>query len=161
MKKYDFVKLIKLNKNYLDNNLYLNVVGIIIETKENNVMVMFFNEFNIGDYAYIEMSTDDLELLQEKPPSGIAEFIKENVEHLNLEIKGFKPKIIESYKQVELIVEEEKYSQYGIHKGDKGCVMDDIAVEDSVFVDFSGIDEKGEYYGDCISVNIKDLKILE
>ena len=107
------------------------------------------------------MSTDDLELLQEKPPSGIADFIKENVEHLNLEIKGFKPKIIESYKQVELIVEEEKYSQYGIHKGDIGCVMDDIAVEDSVFVDFSGIDGNGEYYGDCISVNIKDLKILE
>jgi len=28
-------------------------------------------------------------------------------------------------------------------------------------VDFSGIDENGNFYGDCISVKIDDLKVVE
>ena len=68
---------------------------------------------------------------------------------------------IKSYDMVELLVEDEKYTRYGIHKGDRGCVMDDNDVQDYIEVDFSGIDENGNYYGDCISVKINDLKIIE
>lgn len=68
---------------------------------------------------------------------------------------------IKSYDMVELLVEDEKYTRYGIHKGDRGCVMDDNAVQDYIEVDFSGIDENGNYYGDCISVKINDLKVIE
>ena len=50
---------------------------------------------------------------------------------------------------------------YGIHKGDRGCVMEDNAVQNYVEVDFSGIDENGELYGDCISVKIDDLKVIQ
>lgn len=62
---------------------------------------------------------------------------------------------------VELLVENAKYAKYGIHKGDKGCVMDDNAVQNYVEVDFSGIDKNGNFYGDCISVNVDDLKVIE
>ena len=62
---------------------------------------------------------------------------------------------------VELIVEDEKYSKHGVHKGMCGCVMQDYAVQNYIEVDFSGIDENGNFYGDCISVKIDDLKVVE
>ena len=33
--------------------------------------------------------------------------------------------------------------------------------DNEILVDFSGIDENGQYYGDCISVNIDDIKKIE
>lgn len=71
-----------------------------------------------------------------------------------------KKSIINEYDKVELLVEDEKYFKYGVHKGDTGCVME-IWGRDDVEVDFSGIDEKGNFYGDCITVAIKDLKVVE
>lgn len=38
--------------------------------------------------------------------------------------------------------------------------MDDNAVQDYIEVDFSRIDDKGNFYGDCISVKIEDLKVI-
>ena len=67
---------------------------------------------------------------------------------------------IKSYDMVELMVEDDKYTRYGIHKGDRGCVMDDNAVQDYIEVNFSGIDDNGNFYGDCISVKIEDLKVI-
>ncbi len=76
-------------------------------------------------------------------------------------ITFFKKKKFKEYDLVELIVEDERYAKEGIHKGDKGCVMDDNAVQGYILVDFSGIDENGQYYGDCISVKIEDLKLAD
>ena len=39
--------------------------------------------------------------------------------------------------------------------------MEDYAVKDYVLVDFGRLDENNNYYGDCISVKLKDVKILE
>ena len=68
---------------------------------------------------------------------------------------------IKEYDMVELINEKEKYSKFGIHKGDKGCVMDSDAVQGYIEVDFSGIDKEGNYHGDCVSVKIEDLKVIK
>ena len=68
---------------------------------------------------------------------------------------------IKEYNMVELIVEEDRYARFGIHKGDRGCVMDNNAVQDYIEVDFSGIDKNGKFYGDCISVKIDDLKVIK
>ena len=62
---------------------------------------------------------------------------------------------------VELTVEDEKYTKEGIHKGDTGVIAIDYAVNGAILVDFSGIDENGEYYGDCISVKLEDLKLVK
>lgn len=40
-------------------------------------------------------------------------------------------------------------------------VVDENAVQNSVEVDFSGIDEKGNFYGDSIYVDVKDLRVIE
>lgn len=68
---------------------------------------------------------------------------------------------IKEYDMVELLVEEDSYAKFGIHKGDRGCVMDNSAVQNYIEVDFSGIDKNGEFYGDCISVKIDDLKVIK
>lgn len=67
---------------------------------------------------------------------------------------------IKEYDMVELVVEDAKYSKFGIHKGGRGCVMDAKAVQNYIEVDFSGINSEGEIYGDCISVKIEDLKVI-
>lgn len=69
--------------------------------------------------------------------------------------------VIRAYDIVELIVEDDKYSKFGIHKGDRGCVMDDNAIENYIEVDFSGIDNDGDFYGECISVKTDDLKVVK
>lgn len=71
------------------------------------------------------------------------------------------PTAINEYDMVELLVEEERYATFGVHKGDVGCVMDNNAVQNYIEVDFSGIDKNGNYYGDCISVKINDLKVIK
>lgn len=75
--------------------------------------------------------------------------------------KVIEPIKIKEYDMVELIVEEDRYAKFGIHKGDRGCVMDNNAVQDYIEVDFSGIDKNGKFYGDCISVKIDDLKVIK
>ena len=69
--------------------------------------------------------------------------------------------MINDYDIVELSVEKERYTQDGIHKGAIGCVMDSNAVDDYILVDFSWVDENGNYFGDCISVKIDELKVID
>ena len=71
------------------------------------------------------------------------------------------PVSINEYDIVELLVEEDRYTKFGVHKGARGCVMDNKAVQNYIEVDFSGIDENGKFYGDCISVKIDDLKVIK
>ena len=71
------------------------------------------------------------------------------------------PIAINEYDMVELLVEEERYAKFGAHKGDVGCVTDNNAVQNYIEVDFSGTDQNGNYYGDCISVKINDLKVIK
>ena len=75
--------------------------------------------------------------------------------------KKLEPHKIKFYDMVELLVEDEKYTRYGIHKGDRGCVMEIYSGHKDAEVDFSYIDDNGNYYGDCISVKIDDLKVIK
>ena len=161
MKNLDLVKL-KNDKPYKEFNLIMDMHGIVVELNGDNAGVLFFNPNNVGEYAIINVKIEDLEIDREKIPP---EFLKEL--HLNLSTiiskakNKIKPIAIKEYSMVELLVEDEKYSRFGIHKGDTGCVMDNNAVQNYVEVDFSGIDKNGNYHGDCISVKIDDLKLIK
>ena len=161
MKKYDIVKLINLIEEYKQNNLYINAQGIVLECNNEKSKIIFLNEFNQGDYAYLEVRNNDVEIISENTPSIFVNYIKDNLENFTPKEKGFKKKEFEAYNQVELLVEDEKYYKFGVHKGDKGVIMADYAVKDYVLVDFGRLDENNNYYGDCISVKLKDVKILE
>lgn len=55
------------------------------------------------------------------------DFINSYLEKLPLKEKGFKPKKVKAYEQVELLVENEEYTKFDVHKGDIGTIMDDVA----------------------------------
>ena len=161
MKKLDLVKL-KNDKSYKNFGLVKDMHGIVVELQFDKADVLFFNPQNVGDYAIVNVKLLDFELEKEKLP---AEFEKELLSKLDDIIAKAKNEIqpikIKEYNMVELIVEEDKYAKFGIHKGDRGCVMDNNAVQNYIEVDFSGIDKDGNFYGDCISVKINDLKIIK
>ena len=161
MKIYDFVELIS-SLDYLEKQgIHKESKGTIIELKSNNAFVVFFNEKNMGNYAFANVETKFLKT--------IGEFPKEHIDKLNAFIKDldyanntqFTDNKIKEYDLVELLVEDEKYSKFGVHKGNRGCVISNCAIQNKVEVDFSWVDKEGNFNGDCIVVNIKDLKVIE
>lgn len=161
MKKLDLVKL-KNDRPYKSHNLIKDMHGIVVDVNFDNADVLFFNPQNVGDYAIVNVKTMDLDLDKEKLPAEFEKELFSKLENLKLKAKNdIEPIAINEYDMVELLVENEKYASFGIHKGDKGCVMDNNAVQNYIEVDFSGIDREGNFYGDCISVKISDLKVIK
>lgn len=161
MNKFDFVELTNIKKVYETYNLYLHVKGFIIENCGSTSKVLFFNKFNEGDYAFVNIINEDLKLVEEQPPKQLIDFIKSNLQNFNMKEKGFKLKEFNAYQKVELIVEDEKYTKFGIHKGDIGTIMEDVEVQNYLLVDFGRLDENNNYYGDCILVKIDHLKLVK
>lgn len=160
MKKYDMVKLINSN-SYKINGLSNGDHGIVISQIQDQIEVLFFNSKNIGDYIIIAVKSNDVVLENESIPDQIKAELDAKIESIKEKANvSFVTQKIHNYDYVELLVEDKKYSQYGIHKGARGYVMDDNAVDNFIEVDFSEIDEQGNLYGDCISVKIDDLKKL-
>ena len=161
MKKLDLVKL-KIDKPYKSHNLNIDMHGIVVDVNFDNADVLFFNPHNVGNYAIVNVKTIDLDLDKEKLPTEFEKELLSKLETLKLKTKNVIETIaINEYDMVELLVEEERYTKFGIHKGDRGCVMDNNAVQNYIEVDFSGMDKDGNYYGDCISVKIDDLKVIK
>ena len=160
MKKYDVVKLTNLKDYSKQNNLYLDVQGIVLEYGDETSKILFFNQYNQGDYAYLEVENKDIEIVYNGASLAFENYMKDNLHNFIPKEKGFKKKEFEAYNQVELLVEDERYSQYGVHKGDIGTIMEDVAVKDHILVDFGRL-ENNNYYGDCLSVNLKDVKVLK
>ena len=161
MKKLDLVKL-KNDKPFKAYNIVKGMHGIVVELNFDNADVLFFNPQNVGNYAIVNVKIMDLDLDKEKLPTEFEKELLSKLESLKLKAKNvIAPIAINEYDMVELLVEEERYTKFGIHKGDRGCVMDNNAVQNYIEVDFSGIDKDGNYYGDCISVRIDHLKVIK
>lgn len=162
MKKLDIVKLIN-DSSYGNYNLKNNMHGLVINTYRNEYAdVLFFNPQNEGDYAVVLINIKDVVIEKETLPQYMQREWLSRLDVILSKAKSIiEPIEVKEYDMVELLIEHDKYAKYGVHKGSIGCVMDNHAVENYIEVDFSGIDDNGNFYGDCISVNIKDLKILE
>ncbi len=162
MKRFDFVKLTNAD-NYKVYNLPKGEHGIIIKMLQNDSCdVLFFNPRNMGDYEIVNIKNKDFEIDKERFPKEFQEEFAEKLASKDFDHKDrFKPNLINDYDIVELSVEKERYTQDGIHKGAIGCVMDSNAVDDYILVDFSWVDENSNYFGDCISVKIDELKVID
>lgn len=162
MKQYDFVKLIKINDKYKQYNLYINATGIVWETSDKgHVKVLFMNKYNECEYAYLDVNTNDLEIIQSDEFFEVKNFINKYCNKIVPIEKGFSKKEFNAYDDVELLIEDPKLAELGIHKGDIGTIMEDYAADNEVLVDFGRLDENNNFLGDCVSVNLKDLKILK
>ena len=160
MKRYDVVELVN-GQGYLDKNLQKGMTGIIMNLDFEFADVMFFNPQNVGEFALIKVKLKDLKQEDYRLPNEIITEISQKTEMLMHKAKDkLSPVLVKEYDLVELLVEDEKYARFGIHKGDTGCVMENNAVQDFIEVDFSGIDENGNFFGDCISVKIEDIKVI-
>ena len=161
--KNKFVQLAVLKDIYKEKNLKLNNHGMVIDSKFNNLTVMFFNENNIGEYIIIDVDVKDVKFLDFKIPKEFEHQIEDYLKSHSLKNRGKLTDIqFNDCDWVELVVEDEKYAKYNIHKGERGVVINNgIIFNNEVLVDFTGIDENGNFYGDIISVNIYDLKVIE
>ena len=163
MKKYDFVSLKNLKREYKIKKLYENASGIVLENlPAGKVLVLFLNDKIQGDYAVLEIPISDLKKENFETPQKMIEIIEKSEKLKDekvLKKNSFEKLKFNEYDWVELIVEKEEYAKEGIHKGEYGCVMDNEVVGGRILVDFPNIDE--EYYGECISVKIEDLRLIE
>ncbi len=149
MKKYDLVELLN------------NESGIIISIEKGNAEVMLLNKKNYGDYAFISAKEKDLKFFGHLEENLISE-LEEFLETINIdEHRAYKEIKVKEYDKVKLLVEDIKYSQYGVHKGATGCVVQDYLIKDEVMVDFSSVDKDGNLIGDTIVVGVEDLKVIE
>ncbi|MBE7082536.1 MAG: hypothetical protein E7378_02510 [Clostridiales bacterium] len=160
MKKFDIIVL-NNDELYTEFNLTRGMHGIVIDKTFDKLEVLFFNPSNYGETVVVWVAECDVSKEQEVLPEnllkelvGKIDIIKRRAKE-NIELPSFK-----QYDMVELLVEEKRYSKHGIHKGDTGCIMENFAVNGYVEVDFSGIDENGDFQGDFISVKLEDLKII-
>lgn len=161
MKNLDLIQLVN-DKAYKKNNLEKNMHGIIIEAEDMFSKVLFFNPQNLGEYMILQLKNSDFIVCKEQIPNDIKEELILNLDKLISKSKDKFDEIkFKDYDMVELIVEDDKYTKFGVHKGDLGCVMDCKAIQNYIEVDFSKIDKDGNFYGDCIAVKIDDLKIVK
>lgn len=161
MKNFDLI-LLQNEKPYTNFGLQKGIHGVILNINFDILDVLFFNPKNQGDYIIVKINLNDVVIEKEKLSKNLINKLNEEIKNKKLKSKlKFESLKVKAYDMVELLVENAKYAKYGIHKGDKGCVMDDNAVQNYVEVDFSGIDKNGNIYGDCISVNVDDLKVIE
>lgn len=155
MKKHELVKLLSNDYRGIKKGDY----GVVSTVSENKSEVMFFSDYNIGDYAVISIKNDDLEVANERLPRKL---IIEISRIFNDKIfkNAFDEMPIKEYDEVELIVDNAECTKHGIKKGDRGIVVIDYAVQGSILVDFTRILPDGKCIGDCISVDIMDLKVV-
>ena len=157
MNKFDIVKLIN-DADYKNNGLENDMHGIILDVVFDKSKVLFFDKKNLGDSIIVKIKNQDLFLENEKFPE---EYRQSLIEKANKTTSNkFEELKFKLYDRVELAVNDEKYISQGIFKGFQGCIME-YASKNKVMVDFSGIDKNGNYYGDCILVDVNDINIYD
>ena len=146
--KNKIVKLINLKEDYKQHNLHLDAIGLVVKQKSNIVTVMFFNFKNSGEYATVDVDVKDVKLLDFELPDNIKQKLDEYINtHYIYEKNQFTTISFEECDIVELLVEDKKYTKYGIHQGETGVIADDGSmVNNKVLVDFTGVDENKQFY---------------
>lgn len=163
MKKYDIVKLKKLKREYESRNLYMAKEGEVLSVSGDMAEVLFFNEYNRGDYAVVTIPCVDLEVVRVEHSRKYLELTDAVYNEINKEKhQSLNSKKFDEVDCVEVVVDSPKYSRYGILRGMRGIVASDYAIKGEVLVDFGEASKKlfDESMG-LLSVNLEDLKKVE
>ncbi len=159
--KYKIVKLKNLKEEYKEFALSKDSLGLILNEKNSQCLIMFFNNVNQGDYLVLVMSKADLEItdmvLPDNLSSELEEYIQNNADKIakktNFEVIPFN-----ECDEVELIVDKEKYSKFGLRKGDRGIIASKKATKNKILIDFG---KETEDFDGFVSVDFEDIKKVE
>lgn len=160
MKKYDMIKVVNV-EDYSEYNLYPGAKGVVIKDNGETVDALLFNDYNEGDHAFLEINKIYIRPICVDMPQVLRECIRNNLNGIKHNKKGFKPRLIRAKQSVLLLTERTEYAERGIHEGAVGIIMEQIAVKDYVIVDFRQKDLNNNIYGDCIPVKLEDLMTLD
>lgn len=161
MKEFD---LVKLRDDYLQrdtNNLAMAEMGIVLKAGGEKLQVLFFNAYNKGDYAVVDLDSDDVFLVQEKAPEGFQSLVRSFYNKIDFSKSSLNGIKFEEFCVVELVEENPRYEKYGLKKGDRGVVALDFATKDEVLVDFSGVKGLKNSKDGLVSVVLRDLQKVE
>ena len=134
-----------------------SMLGIVLEKTNDVFTVLFFNVKNVGDYAVFDAPQTDFTITDYKLPQDVLSVLNDYLLTHSKEVenkKHFENQPFRDSDYVELIVDDNTYLRQGVKKGDKGVVVYERAVKNSILVDFSTSYSEEK----CISVNVKDLK---
>lgn len=154
---YDDVKLNTELEELSEKGIHNGCLGIVLEIKNNECLVLFFNKLNRGDYACCNVDKKFLTVLNlnyKKYNDGWEKFKATR----DLTKDSFKPQKFFEYDLVELTVEKEKYSKYGVHKGMQGVVMENYCIDSEYYVIFTD-ESTAEDIAD-LCVNEDDLILI-
>ncbi len=156
MKNGQIVIINKINKYYLQYNLQVGDFGAILEFDDDTSKVLFVNRNNLGDYAIVDCHQDDLTPTNDIIPTSS---YLEIVEKLFPIIDKHKRFSISEFKEYdEIIVINDNYIEYGVHKGMIGTIMESYAIKNKWYVIFS--DENGSDIA-SICIHEKDMAKYE
>lgn len=148
--------LVSLTKPVAIQGLSVGDIGIVIDDKNGLCDVMFFNKNALGDYPVASLKSDEFcQIPYSLSQDWIAEF-ENRIDDIKRK-PTFQNSVFKEYDRVMIVVEKDKYSAYGVHKGAVGTIMADYSINDKWYVIFS--DEHGEDYAD-IEVSEKDMVIV-
>ena len=159
--KYKIVKLKNLKEEYKKVGLDNGSLGLLLNEKNSQCLIMFFNNNNQGDYLISFINKEHLEItdmvLPEKLSSELEEYIQNNADKIANKT-NFEEIPFNECDQVELIVDKEKYSKYGLRKGDRGIIASNKATKNKIIVDFG---KETEDFDGFVSVAFEDIKKVE
>ena len=134
--------------------------GVVLKIRSGKADVLFFNPKNVGEYIIKEVVLCDLSLENEALPKEIEQDLFSDIESVYQKAKGgFTSLSFKNGDRVQLVVEEKRYAEFGIHKNAIGCVVDDTVVQGKIEVDFYEPEEAAAY-DSAMAVKIEDLKII-
>ena len=159
--KYKIVKLKNLKEEYKKIGLDNGSLGLLLNEKNLKCLIMFFNNVNQGDYLVLVVNRADLDITDMVLPNNLCSELEEYIENNADKIASktnFEEIPFKECDYVELIVEKEKYSKYGLRKGDRGIIASNKATKNKILVDFG---KETEEFDGFISVDFEDIKKVE
>lgn len=158
MKIYDDVELNTELEELAEKGIHKGETGIVFEIKADSVRVLFLNSKNYGDYAYVKVNKQYLNVLDLKYGKDIDGWEKFKATR-DLKKDSFRPQKFIEYDYVELAVEKEKYAKEGVHKGARGAVMENYCIDSEYYVIFT--DESTGYDIAELCVYDEDLILVK
>ena len=156
--KYKIVKIKNLKEEYVKLGLSKDSLGLLLNEKNSQYLIMFFNNVNQGDYLVLVISETDLIITDMVLPNNLCAELEEYIENNADKIASktnFEAIPFNECDEVELIVEKEKYLNYGLRKGDRGIIASNKATKNKIVVDFGNTTEDFDGF---VSVDFNDIK---